>query len=158
MNTTAIEIVAFDNSPHRDQAVGLWELVFGYGAPHNAPALVIDKELAVADGLFFVALTGGAVVGTILAGYDGHRGWIYSMAVHPDHRKRAIGSQLLAFAEGRLALLGCVKINLQIMEGNEQVRAFYEANGYTVEERISMGKRLPENIGNAQPVDPTDPV
>ena len=92
MNTTATEMVAFDNSAHRDQVVRLWERVFGYEAPHNAPALVIDKKLAAADGLFFVALTGGAVVGTVMAGYDGHRGWIYSMAVHPDHRKRAIFS------------------------------------------------------------------
>lgn len=158
MNRMASEIVAFDNSAHRDQVVRLWELVFGYGAPHNAPALVIDKKLAAADGLFFVALTGGAVVGTIIAGYDGHRGWIYSMAVHPNHRGRAIGSQLLSFAEKHLASRGCLKINLQIMEGNEQVRAFYEANGYSVEERISMGKRLPENIGNAQPGNAGDRV
>ena len=144
----ATEIVAFNNSAHRDEVIRLWELVFGYEAPHNAPALVIDKKLAVADGLFFVALSGGAVVGTVMAGYDGHRGWIYSMAVHPDHRHRAIGSRLLSVAEERLASRGCMKINLQIMEGNEQVRAFYEANGCSVEERISMGKRLPESIGD----------
>ena len=152
----ATEIVGFDNSAHRDQVVRLWELVFGYEAPHNAPALVIDKKLAAADGLFFVALCGGVVVGTIMAGYDGHRGWIYSIAVHPDHRKRGIGSQLLSLAERHLASRGCPKINLQIMEGNEQVRAFYEASGYSVEERVSMGKRLPENIGNAQPGDGAD--
>ena len=154
----ATEIVAFKNSAHRDQVMRLWGLVFGYEAPHNAPALVIDKKLAVADDLFFVAVTSGAVVGTIMAGYDGHRAWIYSMAVHPDHRNRAIGSRLLSFVEARLALRGCMKINLQIMEGNEPVRAFYEANGYSVEERVSMGKRLPENIGNAQPGNAGDRV
>jgi len=146
----ATEIVEFDNKAHRDQVVRLWELVFGYKAPHNTPELVIDRKLAVADGLFLVALTKGSVVGTIMAGYDGHRGWIYSMAVHPDHRNRAIGSQLLSFAEARLVSRGCVKINLQIMEGNEETQAFYEANGYVVEKRISMGKRIPENIGNPQ--------
>jgi len=146
-NRMATEIRPFDNRVHRDQVVRLWELVFGYEAPHNAPALVIDKKLAVADGLFFVALGDGAVVGTVMAGYDGHRGWIYSLAVHPDHRGRTIGSQLLSFAERHLASRGCMKINLQIMEGNEQVRSFYAANGYSVEERVSMGKKLPENIG-----------
>jgi len=156
MNSMRTEIAAFNNSAHRDQVVRLWTLVFGYEAPHNAPALVIDKKLAVADDLFFVALADGAVVGTVMAGYDGHRGWIYSMAVHPDHRKRGIGSQLLSFAERRLASRGCMKINLQIMEGNEQVRAFYEANGYSVEERVSMGKKLPENIENAQHQSPAD--
>jgi ribosomal protein S18 acetylase RimI-like enzyme len=153
---TATEILAFDNSAHRDQVVRLWELVFGYEAPHNAPALVIDKKLSAADDLFFVALTDGAVVGTVMAGYDGHRGWIYSMAVHPDHRGRGTGSRLLSFAERRLALRGCMKINLQIMEGNEKVRAFYEAHGYSVEERVSMGKRLFENIGNVQHQSPAD--
>lgn len=153
MNTAATEIVAFKNCAHRDQVMSLWELVFGYEASHNAPALVIDKKLAVADDLFFVAVTGDAVVGTIMAGYDGHRGWIYCMAVHPDHRNQAIGSRLLSFVEARLASLGCMKINLQIMESNERVRAFYEANGYSVEERVSMGKRLPENIGLARPGD-----
>ena len=147
MSTMDTEIVAFSNNAHRDEVVNLWDLVFGYDAPHNSPGLVIDKKLAVADDLFFVAVAGGAVVGTIMAGYDGHRGWIYSMAVHPDYRNQAIGSQLLSLVEERLASHGCMKINLQIMEGNEQVRTFYEANGYSVERRISMGKKLPGNIG-----------
>ena len=145
MNTVDYEIVAFDNDAHRDQVVRLWQDVFAYEAPHNAPAIVIDKKLAVADDLFFVAVAGDVVVGTIMAGYDGHRGWIYSMAVDPDHRNRSIGSRLLSFMEERLASLGCVKINLQIMGDNDQVRAFYEANGYSVEDRISMGKRLIED-------------
>ena len=96
----------------------------------------------MADGLFWVAENGSAVAGTVMAGYDGHRGWIYSMAVHPDHRGNGIGSRLLAVAEACLLSLGCVKINLQILQHNEQVKRFYQAHGYSVEERISMGKRL----------------
>jgi ribosomal protein S18 acetylase RimI-like enzyme len=157
-NTMEHEIVAFDNGTHRDQVVSLWERVFGYKAPHNAPPLIIDKKLAVADGLFFVAVSGGVVVGTIMAGYDGHRGWIYSMAVDPDHRMQSIGSRLLSFVERHLASRGCLKINLQIIEGNDEVRAFYEANGYSVEKRVSMGKRLPENLPDTQPGSPADPV
>jgi ribosomal protein S18 acetylase RimI-like enzyme len=136
------EIVAFDNNRHREQVIRLWERVFGYETAHNAPTLVIDKKVAVGDGLFFVAIWESTVVGTIMAGYDGHRGWIYSLAVDPAHRKRGIGSQLLSVAERQLIARGCLKINLQIMEGNEQVQAFYEANGYRVEKRVSMGKRL----------------
>ncbi len=138
----ATEIVAFDNRRHRDRVVRLWEQVFAYKAPHSAPSLVIDSKLAVADGLFFVAVNRCDVVGTIMAGYDGHRGWIYSLAVDPDHRQQGIGSHLLSVAEGHLAVRGCVKINLQIMEGNEQVQSFYEARDYSVEQRVSMGKRL----------------
>lgn len=142
MKTATAEIVAFDNDAHREEVVRLWETVFGYPTAHNSPALSIDRKLAVADGLFFVALNAGAVIGTVMAGYDGHRGWIYSMAVHPDYRGRGIGSQLLHVAEAQLIARGCVKINLQILQHNAQVRSFYETHGYNVEERISMGKRL----------------
>jgi ribosomal protein S18 acetylase RimI-like enzyme len=126
--------------------VALWQKVFGCEAKHNEPNMAIAKKLAVADRLFFVALQDSTLVGTVLAGYDGHRGWIYSLAVHPDWRKRRIGSALLAHAENELARRGCVKINLQIMEGNEAVAAFYLSNGYVTEKRISMGKRLPHNL------------
>ena len=77
-----------------------------------------------------------------MAGYDGHRGWIYSLAVHPKQRQQGVGSMLLAFAEQSLVRLGCFKVNLQILETNEAVRKFYEANGFAVEARLSMGKRL----------------
>ena len=140
------QITPFENTAHRSQVIALWEAAFGYEAPHNAPDLVIEKKRAVDDGLFFVALDQGDMIGTVMAGYDGHRGWIYSIAVAAGHRKNGLGSALLAFAEERLAERGCPKINLQIMEGNEAVEAFYHANGYTTEQRISMGKALAGNI------------
>ena len=132
----------YSDSAHRAQVIALWEAVFHYDAPHNQPALSIDKKVAFGDGLFFVVLSGDEVIGTVMAGYDGHRGWIYSVAVSPVHRRQGIGSQLVRFAERALADKGCVKINLQIMEGNESVAAFYGALGFAVEKRISMGKRL----------------
>lgn len=139
-------ITLFENHAHRSQVIALWETVFGYESAHNAPALAIDKKLAADDKLFFVALSAGAVVGTLLAGYDGHRGWLYSVAVHPAQRKQGIGAALVAHAERALADQGCMKINLQILAGNASVTAFYAALGYAVEPRISMGKRLHENI------------
>jgi len=141
-----LEILTFDNQLYREQVVSLWEAVFGYEADHNVPQLVIDKKLDFGDGLFFVALDDQAVIGTVMAGYDGHRGWIYSIAVSPQYRKQGIGSALLDFAERELAQIGCMKINLQIMEGNEAVERFYLANGYRTEKRISMGKQVPANI------------
>jgi ribosomal protein S18 acetylase RimI-like enzyme len=140
-----MEIIEFDNSKHRQQVVALWQNVFGYESDHNVPELVIDKKIAVRDGLFFVASADQTVVGTVMAGYDGHRGWIYSMAVLPNYQKKGIGSALLKYAEKRLSALGCLKVNLQIMEGNEEVEKFYRANGYSTEKRISMGKKLYEN-------------
>lgn len=146
MPMDTLTITSFSDASHRDRVIALWEAVFGYEAAHNRPALVIDKKLAVDDGLFFVALAGQEVVGTVMAGYDGHRGWIYSVAVSPSYRRRGIGSQLVRFAERALASKGCVKVNLQIMEGNESVSAFYASLGFSVETRVSMGKRLHENI------------
>jgi len=151
-------ITIFNNRLHRDKVISLWEEVFGYEANHNAPRLVIDKKLEFGDGLFFTALYNKAVVGAIMAGYDGHRGWIYSIAVSPNHQKQGIGSALLASAERKLSELGCMKINLQIMEGNEAVENFYIANGYQTEKRISMGKCLPENISNTEPISGADDV
>jgi ribosomal protein S18 acetylase RimI-like enzyme len=141
-----LEIIPFSDATHRDQVISLWSDAFGYDAAHNAPGLAIDKKLAFDDNLFFVAVCGQSVVGTVMAGYDGHRGWIYAVAVLPDFRKRGIGSRLLTFAEEKLSQLGCMKINLQIMEGNQAVERFYAANGYLSEKRISMGKQLRRNI------------
>ncbi len=141
-----MEIGRYQNDIHRAQVMQLWGDVLGYQSGHNAPALVIDKKLAVQDGLFFVALDAQTVVGTVLAGYDGHRGWLYSVAVHPAHQHQGIGSALVRHAEHVLVERGCMKINLQIVEGNEGVAAFYAALGYAVEKRVSMGKRIVANI------------
>ncbi len=134
-----INITAFDNPKHRDQVISLWKDVFGYEAAHNSPDIVFDKKVEYNDGLFFVAVDNTNVIGTVMAGYDGHRGWIYSIAVSPNYRKRGLGSTLLSFAEEKLSEKGCMKINLQIMEGNEPVEAFYLSNGYQTEKRICMG-------------------
>jgi ribosomal protein S18 acetylase RimI-like enzyme len=142
----AIAITPFVNGVHRGQVIALWEAVFGYKDAHNNPSLANDKKIAVDDRLFVVAVDDMAVVGTIMGGYDGHRGWIYSLAVSPSHRRQRIGSRLVSHAERALTDKGCMKINLQILEGNESVAAFYSSLGYSVEKRIVMGKRIPENI------------
>jgi ribosomal protein S18 acetylase RimI-like enzyme len=143
-----IEIRKFDNNAHREQIIDIFTSVFGYKDQRNDPELVIDKMLAVNDGLFFIAIDTevDTIVGTIMAGYDGHRGWIYSLAVIPELRRAKIGTKLLKYAESELKKLGCVKINLQIMQNNEMVKEFYLKNGYEVEDRISMGKEITENI------------
>lgn len=141
-----ITIVTYSDAAHRKQVVALWEKVFGYAEAHNQPGVAIDKKLVVDDGLFFVAVAGDLVVGTVMAGYDGHRGWIYSVAVAPSHRRRGVGSRLVCVAEKSLTGKGCMKINLQILEGNESVAGFYASLGYAVERRVNMGKRIRENI------------
>jgi ribosomal protein S18 acetylase RimI-like enzyme len=140
-----VSIVPFVDVVHGSQVVKLWETVFGYKTAHNSPRLVIDKKLAVDDHLFFVATADEAVVGTIMAGYDGHRGWISSVAVATSHRRKRIGFLLVSHAERELMSRGCVKINLQILEGNKDAVQFYSFLGYSAEKRISMGKRVQES-------------
>lgn len=138
-------IEKFNNNKHREQVISLWSGIFGYSDRRNDPGLNIDNKLAVDDGLF-VALDKKSVVGTIMAGYDGHRGWIYSLAVLPENRGTGVGTALLKHAESYLTHRGCVKINLQILSSNSAVKEFYKGHGYHIEERISMGKQIEENL------------
>ena len=79
-----MQIHPCEDSVHRVQVIQLWQLVFAYTAAHNDPAFTIDPKWCAKDGLFFVAIREERVMGTAMAGYDGHRGWLYVIAVHPD--------------------------------------------------------------------------
>ena len=124
----------------RAQVVALWNKVFGYEGAYNDPDVSIRRKLSAQPDLLFVAEQDRSVVGTIMAGYDGHRGWIYSVAVSPDHRRQGIGSELVEHAQQALIALGAPKINLQVRGYNREVVPFYESLGFHVEDRISLGK------------------
>ena len=136
-----IAIRPFDIADEPD-VVRLWEQVFPSAPAHNKPQNDIRIKLGIQPDLFFVALDEKKIVGSAMAGFDGHRGWVYYVAVHPDYRRRGIGTALMRHAEAALKEIGCPKLNLQIRADNHQVQAFYESLGYAVEDRISMGKRL----------------
>ena len=122
----------------RERLKALWRQVFPDDPPHNEPASVINAKLAV-DDLIFVADIDGDIVGACMAGYDGHRGWLYAVGVKPEHRRGNIGRQLVTTAMRSLKALGCIKLNLQIRSTNTQVAAFYRSLGFEVEDRMSMG-------------------
>jgi ribosomal protein S18 acetylase RimI-like enzyme/glutaredoxin len=122
--------------------VALWRDVFPDAPAWNEPVADVERKLTVQRELFLVALEGDVVLGTAMAGYDGHRGWVYYVAVAPVSRRRGVGRALMERAETSLAALGCPKLNLQVRAGNRGAVAFYERLGYGVEERMSMGKRL----------------
>jgi ribosomal protein S18 acetylase RimI-like enzyme len=134
--------------PYRDAdesaVITLWREVLPDNAPHNEPATTIRQKRAVKDDLFFVAASGDTVVGTVMGSYDGHRGWVYALAVRPDHRRCGVGTALVRRLEETLKERGCLKVNLQVRASNAGVVVFYEKLGYAVEERVSMGKRLYE--------------
>jgi RimJ/RimL family protein N-acetyltransferase len=136
--------------------VALWSAVFPNPAPRNEPLRVIASKLALQRDLFFVATLDAAVVGTAMGGYDGHRGWVYTVAVRPDVQRQGIGRALLRHVEVALARLGCPKMNLQALGSNAAVVPFYEGLGYSVEDRISMGKLLPSAAGQVLPALHTD--
>ena len=122
----------------------LWCKVFPEDPPRNRAKRAIPAKLALADDLLLVAEdANGVVMGTIIAGWDGHRGWLYAVAVDPSAQRQGIGAALVAAALERLAALGCCKVNLQIRAGNEAVTAFYRKLGFAEEARISMGRTLP---------------
>jgi ribosomal protein S18 acetylase RimI-like enzyme len=127
---------------HFADVSALWREAFPDDPPWNAAEVAIPAKLAVQPELFLVALDGTRAIGSIMAGYDGHRGWLYAAAVRASHRRRGIGAALVRAAEARLQALGCRKINLQVRATNHAVAAFYEHLGYAVEQRISLGKRL----------------
>lgn len=122
--------------------IALWREALPDSAPHNEPARVIHQKTSVERDLFFVAVVDSTVVGTVMGGYDGHRGWVYALAVAPAYRRQGVASALLTHLEAALAQRGCPKINLQVRSSNKEVVAFYEKLGYKVEERVSMGKRM----------------
>ena len=124
-----------------DAVVALWEAA-GLTRPWNDPHRDIARKKRVQRELFLVAEDDGALVGTAMAGYDGHRGWVYYLAVAPGRQGAGLGRTLMREAESRLLQLGCPKVNVQIRSGNEGVGAFYDRLGYTPDAATSLGKRL----------------
>jgi ribosomal protein S18 acetylase RimI-like enzyme len=123
------------------RVIELWTLA-GLVKPWNDPKKDIARKLLVQRDLFLVAELDGVIVGSVMAGYEGHRGWINYLAVDIGERRRGIGTALMRDAERRLRLAGCPKINLQIRHENTAVQAFYATLGFKDDQVMSMGKRL----------------
>jgi ribosomal protein S18 acetylase RimI-like enzyme len=85
---------------------------------------------------------GAGVVATVMSGNDGHRGWLYYLAVHPNLRRKGLARKMVSYAEDWLAGQGVRKVQLMIRDDNEAVRSFYERAGYAVEPRLIMSRWL----------------
>lgn len=120
----------------------LWREVFPNNPWWNVPERDIQSKLQIQRELFLVATVDSTIVGTAMAGYDGHRGWVYYVAVSPKYRRQGIGEALMKRVEQDLIEIGCPKINLQVRAHNAGAVAFYEKLGYSVENHVSMGKLL----------------
>lgn len=139
--SSRLEIRPYE-SADQAQVVALWKDVFRDDPPWNEPTSMIRRKLTVQPELFLVAVVDDQVVGTVMAGFDGVRGWIHHLAVQPSHRRQGIASALMSSAEKGLEAAGCPKVNLQVRATNSEVIAFYRSLGYELEERASLGKRL----------------
>lgn len=124
-----------------DAVIALWRAA-GLTRPWNDPYKDIERKRAVQPELFLVAVDGRELVGTVMAGYDGHRGWLYYLATDPARRGEGIGRALVGAAEERLRAMGCPKVQLMVRPDNPDARGFYGTLGYEPFEVWSTGKRL----------------
>lgn len=121
--------------------VRLWNEC-GLVRPWNDPHKDIARKMSQQPDLFLVGKHGDEVIATAMGGYDGHRGWVYYVAVSLDHRKKSYGRQLMREVERRLIDLGCPKINLLVRTSNRATIEFYRSLGYVPDEAVSLGRRL----------------
>jgi ribosomal protein S18 acetylase RimI-like enzyme len=110
--------------------------------PQNNPLADIRRKILVSPDLFLVGILDSQLIATVMAGYEGHRGWINYLAVAPTHQRNGYGRRIMEHAEGLLRERGCPKINLQVRATNREVIEFYRRLGFAVDDVLSMGKRL----------------
>ncbi|HHQ6553348.1 TPA: GNAT family acetyltransferase [Serratia fonticola] len=127
-----------------EEVITLWERC-DLLRPWNDPEMDIERKLNHDPDLFLVAEVGGEVVGSVMGGYDGHRGSAYYLSVHPDYRGRGIANALINRLEKKLIARGCPKIQLMVREDNDTVIEMYEKLGYEIQAITSLGKRLIED-------------
>jgi len=134
------EIVRY-SSEYQDAVVDLWRKC-NLVVPQNDPVEDIQRKLVFQPDLFFVAILDGKVIGSIMVGYEGHRGWMNYLAVLPEHQRSGYGRKLVEKAVDELKRLGCLKVNLQVRRSNVSVVEFYKHLGFKDDDVVGLGKRL----------------
>ena len=124
-----------------DDVIKLWQEC-GLVVQWNDPQSDIERKLKVQPELFLIGISDDNIIATAMAGYDGHRGWVYYLAVKPSIQKSGIGKLMMEETEHRLVKLGCPKINIMVRTTNLDVISFYKSIGYDEQEITTMGGRL----------------
>ena len=139
---TSKPIVRVYRESDKNDVIALWKKTFPDDPPWNKPIDVIQNKLAFQPDWFFVCHCDDKLVGTVLAGYDGVRGWVQKVAADPSYQRKGIASLLMSTAEQALRDIGCPKLNLQTRSTNTSAIEFYKQAGYGIEDRVSMSKNL----------------
>ncbi|MBZ0148446.1 MAG: GNAT family acetyltransferase [Pseudorhodoplanes sp.] len=124
-----------------DELIALW-VRCGLTRPWNEPRADIAFARASANAAILVAKRGEKLHASVMVGHDGHRGWLYYLAVDPDQQRTGLGRLMTQIAEDWLRDRGVAKVMLMVRPENEAVRAFYQANGYDEQKRVILAKWL----------------
>jgi len=125
----------------RDQLIALWKAC-DLTRPWNDPNKDIDRKAQFQPELFFIGLNDSRVIASAMAGYDGHRGSVFYLAVHPDFQGSGYGQILMSHVETALINLGCPKLNILVRTSNQPVLGFYDGLSYQQDDVVSLGKRF----------------
>ena len=140
----AMQIRTFRESD-RQQVIALWDqcqLI----TPWNDPNKDIDRKVNFQANLFFVAFDKSQLIATAMAGYDGHRGSVFYLAIAASYQHQGFGKGFMQYIEQVLTELGCPKLNIVVRSNNEHVLGFYEKQQYVKDDVVSIGKRLIADI------------
>jgi ribosomal protein S18 acetylase RimI-like enzyme len=141
MKNFVIRTFRSDDEP---DLIDLWRQC-GLIVPWNNPETDIQRKLSTSPDLFYVGLLDDELIASCMAGYDGHRGWIYFLAVKSDYQRKGFASMLIDHAESELIKLGCPKVELMVRKTNENVISFYQSAGYDIDPVMVLSKRLTED-------------
>lgn len=142
-----MDILEFDETRRAD-LISLWKAC-DLTRPWNDPDADIDRALGNPSSTILLAVEGGATIGGVMCGYDGHRGWVYYLAASPGHRGRGIGRTLMTAAEDWLRDRGCPKLQLMVRETNTATLGFYDSIGYERQPVEVLGRWLVEPEGGS---------
>ena len=146
MNKPASDGFTIDTYSSDDEAamIQLWQEC-GLVVPWNNPLMDIARKTMDSPELFFTGRLNNRLVASCMAGYDGHRGWIYFLAVAKSEQRKGLAAQLVTYVEGKLMELGCPKLELMVRDSNREIIDFYQAIGFDVDPVRVLSKRLQQD-------------
>lgn len=136
-----IEAIVEASPADRELVVALWHDC-GLTRPWNDPNADYDRALSTHDAVILLSRDTSGVAGSVMVGWDGHRGWVYYLAVAEHRRRQGLGRALMAAAEDWLRARGCPKIQLMVRDTNVDALRFYEELGLTRQPVVTMGRFL----------------